>query len=152
MRNTVTAIILNNEGKFLIEDHVKCNAYTFPGGKVDDTDVTLTDAIRRELREELGITVQANEVMHLFSKYIEGSEYPAGSGNYTKYLANVYLIINYKGEIKNAEPNKHRSIQFSSLEELKELKHTDVAESVLEYLDDDIRKELIINKNSYTLY
>lgn len=138
MINTVTAIILNNEGKILVEDHIKCNAYTFPGGKVDSTDITLTDAIRRELREELGIDVQVGDVMHLFSKSIQGSEYPAGSGNYISYLANVYLITNsiyYTKDIKNMEPNKHRSLKYVTLDELKEMKHSDVAEAVIEYSD-----------------
>lgn len=45
----------------------------FPGGKVDDTDKSLLDAVRRETREELGFVINNNvNIKHVMKRPIKG--------------------------------------------------------------------------------
>jgi 8-oxo-dGTP pyrophosphatase MutT (NUDIX family) len=46
----------NNRYEFLLLKHIK-GFWTFPGGKQDDSDGTIEDALVRELKEEIGLTV-----------------------------------------------------------------------------------------------
>ena len=54
---SVSAVIMDDKGRILLEDHIKNGAYTLPGGKVDEGE-HIKDAIIRELNEELGIEVK----------------------------------------------------------------------------------------------
>jgi nucleoside triphosphatase len=53
----VGALIVNPEGRiFLARSHKWNNMYTIPGGKVELGE-TMEDALRREVREETGLTI-----------------------------------------------------------------------------------------------
>lgn len=59
-------LIKSSTGKVLILKFHEGNVWMFPGGRMDDTDNTLEDGLRREIREETGITdVQIGEVSHV---------------------------------------------------------------------------------------
>lgn len=112
---SVSAIITNNEGKILILDHVKCGAYTIPGGKVDESDKSNEDAIRREIKEEIGIDIKS---MSLYCVNNFCCNYPAGSEEYVYVSDITYLVQTYDGEITNNEPEKHKSIEWMDRDEL----------------------------------
>lgn len=63
MKQSIAGIIFNN-GRFLIGHRLPSgemgNRWEFPGGKVDEGE-TPVDAIRREFREEFGISVVPRE-------------------------------------------------------------------------------------------
>ena len=42
------------------------NEWELPGGRVDETDLTLEDVVRRECREELGVEVQVGPLVHAY--------------------------------------------------------------------------------------
>ena len=62
----VTAAIIHNEGKYFIARRgpsEKLSGYwEFPGGKVEDGE-SLSDCLRRELKEELGISAKIGDVL-----------------------------------------------------------------------------------------
>ena len=134
IRNTVSAVITNEEHKILFEDHIKCNGFTLPGGKVEESDISLTEALMRELHEELGITVTEGSCIHLFSNFFQDVEYPVGSGNKITYMSHVYIISEYYGDITNMEPDKHRDVKFLSLPELQNLNRTNITDSLIHYM------------------
>lgn len=112
---SVSAIITNEEGKILVLDHVKCAAYTIPGGKVDETDTTLGEAIKREVREELGIEVKS---MAKFCVNNFCCNYPTGSDQYIYVADHTFIIHTYDGEITNTEPEKHKAIEWMDRDDL----------------------------------
>lgn len=117
MRNCVSAII-EKDGKYLIQDHVKVNAFTLPGGKCDNNeaqDIT----VARELEEELGIQVVNYAFIH--EHRFDKIEYPAGSNQYSDFTQFYFKIRDYIGEVTNVEPTKHRQLLWLTKEEIKEL-------------------------------
>lgn len=119
-KRTIAAIIKNDEGKVLIQDHVKTAAYTLPSGKWErDKGETIEDTLKRELFEELGINV--NEFHCVYECKFSDIEYPAGSGNLTSFHAFYYIIDDYSNDVINKEPNKHRDLLWLSSDEIKKL-------------------------------
>jgi ADP-ribose pyrophosphatase YjhB (NUDIX family) len=62
---SVGAIVINNEDKILLLDHVLRPAagWGIPGGFID-ADESPVQAIRRELREEIGLEIENIEMLH----------------------------------------------------------------------------------------
>lgn len=113
----VSALIMNNKGEILVEDHVKLQALTLPGGKLDTLSADKYETLERELYEELGIKIHDAYFNYIKLNYIE---YPAESGNYSVHEDCNFIvdIKDIEGEIVNKEPDKHKSIKWMSIEEL----------------------------------
>jgi mutator protein MutT len=109
MKHTVTAIILNDENEVLAvsrkDDH---EDFGLPGGKVDDTDLTLEDAIVREVKEETGLDIEKSTMVQILSQH----KTMIGKG----YMGHSFLIMNWGGEIKTDEPHKVKWTTFEELE------------------------------------
>lgn len=105
---SVSAIVSNSDHEWLLLDHVKCDAYTLPGGKLDPGE-TEEEAIHRELKEELGIA-PVNYHKYYTSTFL--CNYPKGSDNFVYFTDTCYFIDGYSGTIKNKEINKHRCIEY----------------------------------------
>lgn len=113
----VSALIINNKNEILVEDHVKLQALTLPGGKLDATDDNKYEVLKKELFEELGIEIDDATFNYTKINYIE---YPAESGVYSVHEDCNFIVYleNINGEIYNKEPEKHKSIKWMSLKEL----------------------------------
>ncbi len=60
---TVGALIVNNEGKILLaKSHKWFDSYTLPGGHIEIGE-TIVDAVRREVKEEVGLEVEVVEML-----------------------------------------------------------------------------------------
>ena len=89
--HTVTAAIIQREGKYLLARHPQKGLlgglWEFPGGKVEAGE-SLESALRREIREELGVAIRVGEpfgvyrhaythfrfTLHAFVCYLNGDE------------------------------------------------------------------------------
>ena len=60
---TVGALIVNNEGKILLaRSHKWFDKYTLPGGHIEVGE-SMVDAVRREVKEEVGLDVEVVELL-----------------------------------------------------------------------------------------
>jgi len=60
---TVGALIVNREGKILLaKSHKWFDMYTLPGGHIEVGE-SMTDAVRREVKEEVGLDVEVVEML-----------------------------------------------------------------------------------------
>ena len=60
---TVGALIVNNEGKILlVKSHKWFDKYTLPGGHIEVGE-SMIDAVRREVKEEVGLDVEVVEML-----------------------------------------------------------------------------------------
>ena len=109
MKHTVTAIILNDENEVLAVSR-KDNHEDFglPGGKVDDTDASLEDAIVREVKEETGLDIEKSTMVQILSQH----KTMMGKG----YMGHSFLITNWGGKIKTDEPHVVKWTTFKELE------------------------------------
>ena len=73
-RQSVRAAIFNNENKLAMIHAQKYNYYVFPGGGVEDYDLNLEEATKRESLEEAGLKVEV-EKKFLEIKEIKRFEY-----------------------------------------------------------------------------
>ena len=105
--NVVAAIIINKKriliGKRKDED-IGGGKWEFPGGKIEIGE-TNSEALERELYEELGISVKiGKELMnyeHMFKTTI--------------YNISFMEIIDYEGEIRNNAHSEIKWVKFSNL-------------------------------------
>lgn len=107
MKYAVQAVILNEEGYVLAvsrkDDH---NDFGLAGGKVDEEDHQhglygpLHAAIIREVKEETGLTIKAEDLTQIFSMHRDG------------YMGYTYLVKEWSGEISTDEPHAIKWVPF----------------------------------------
>lgn len=62
---TVGALIVNNEGKILlVKSHKWFDKYTLPGGHIEVGE-TMVEAVKREVKEEVGLDIQVGHMLLL---------------------------------------------------------------------------------------
>ena len=62
---TVGALIVNKEGKILlVKSHKWFDKYTLPGGHIEVGE-TMVEAVKREVKEEVGLNVQVGQMLLL---------------------------------------------------------------------------------------
>ncbi len=109
----MTAALITENNKLLLVHNTKHNSLRIepPGGKKEDNE-TLEECVVREVKEELGITI---EPMSLFGIYTTQS--PEGEFSVSMYLSRIV-----EGEIKLMEPGKISEYGWYSLKEIEEFK------------------------------
>ena len=109
----IAAVIKDNEGRVLIQKHVKYGFWTIPVGKGIDAEETL----KTEIKEECGIKVKKWRLIarKTFTYNRRGKKVNVDS--------HLYEIDDYEGDIKNLEPHKHSKQVFMKTTEIKELKY-----------------------------
>jgi mutator protein MutT len=111
--DVVVALIIRDR-RVLMGERRRTKVYPlhweFPGGKLEPGE-THTEALRRELHEELGIDAKVGE--HFFSEL-------ATYGNGMTYDIRYHLVRSFNGEIDNTEFER---VGWFSQEELPSLVH-----------------------------
>ena len=116
------AIIKNKEGKYLLtqrpENVHNAERWEFPGGKLDFAEDP-RDCLKREIKEELGINIEAKEILE-YSSHIYGKE---------KHIVLLGFICNYlSGKIEKLH------IKDYVWASPKEMKNYDITEADLPFL------------------
>lgn len=104
IKKVSAVFILENDSKFLFlkrNDKFK-GYYLLPGGHIEDNETVLNGAIR-ELKEELGITVQPQQLQFALLK-------PTAD-----YMTVFFRVLKYEGDLQNMEPEKHPDMAWLDL-------------------------------------
>lgn len=115
MKNVVTAAIIDYDNNIkdsviLLEKHVKCKGiYLMPCGKVEETDETFLDALKRELNEELGIDYSVLNRTPITFTSMMITHYDRIDGKHL-FKEHLYYIMNQNLKFENKEPEKHTEI------------------------------------------
>jgi len=115
----VAAVIKNEAGEILMQEHVKYGCWTIPVGKVKEGQ-DIVDGLRQEIMEECGL-----EIIE-FSEMTRQNFLYEREGKKVKVAGYLFEITKYVGEPQNMEPLKHNQQLFLSIEEI----------AVLAYLSD----------------
>lgn len=112
--SSVYLLIKNDKGEIILNRRKGTNLWpgflALPAGHIDKNE-NAYDAIKRESYEELGITIDINDIIDTFvvnrrNKSLEP-------------YYDVYFVINkYKGNIRICEPNKSSELKWVKINEL----------------------------------
>ena len=131
MLNVVGAILIKNN-KILLPKRSSTlknmpNKYEFPGGKVEQGE-TLKAALKRELNEELSISVNIEDII----------EFPNNVLTTEKFILTVFTVKKWSNELTlNPEINTTiLEVEFDKLKNVEDLLETDkqLISSILEFL------------------
>lgn len=127
--NAIAAVVYDDKKRILMQDHVKYNCWTIPVGKVDEGD-TIEGTLIKEVQEECGITpTKYREITSYLKNYKRDN-------NLVRVNAHIFEVLEYKGKIRNLEPQKHRSFKFMTISEIKKLDATsDLTKVMIKYFD-----------------
>lgn len=101
----IAAIVLNDQGEILVQDHVKFNFWTVPVGKCKPGE-SMEEALTTELKEETGIKVlDFEKLQEKKFKYLRG-KVPV------EVNLGLFWVKKWSGLLQNLEPQKHRQQKF----------------------------------------
>jgi ADP-ribose pyrophosphatase YjhB (NUDIX family) len=112
--DVVAAIIKNKKGEILMQEHLKYGFWTVPVGKVKPGQ-TISEGLKAEMKEECNIKVED------FKELTKKNYVYERKGKDVKIVGHIIEILNYNGEMKNNEPEKHREQRFILLDKIKKL-------------------------------
>jgi mutator protein MutT len=124
------ALIINDKNEVLLikrstTSRTAPGTWSRPGGEVEFGE-TLEDAVKREVKEEVGIEVQPLQLLKV-SNDIDLAEKK-------HWIAIGYLVKYISGIPKNMEPEKHDEVKWFSLNSLPENINQYTKESIQIYL------------------
>ena len=124
---SIGAVFVENK-KILMMDHVKFNFWTVPIGKVK-AGQTVEEGLKEELSEELAIDALKYRLLGIWKRTF------TWKGKRIKTENFLYLIENYRGRIRNNEPQKHRTLKFMTMEEIKKKRVSEMTKVLLKLYD-----------------
>lgn len=107
------AIIYNKEGKILLQKRSDNGRWGNPGGAMELGE-TVLDALKREIKEETSLEIEAPELFAIYSGEDEHMIYPNGDEVY--YTNIIYKVNNYTGILK--KDKESYELKFFSLNEV----------------------------------
>lgn|SRR3989344_5478446 len=122
----IGAVIKNNKGQILLQEHVKFGFWTIPVGKVLKTQ-TIEEGLKQELLEECDINI------HNFKNITNKNFKYNRNGKEVNVYCYIFSIENYSGELKNKEPHKHKTQKFMDIGTIKNLPY--LSDLTLLYLE-----------------
>jgi 8-oxo-dGTP diphosphatase len=120
-----------NEVAFVLRQHTGWmdGYYGLPSGKVEEGESFSFGAIR-EAKEEVGVTVASDDVKHATTVHRHSLE---DDGSTMDWVDVYFDIIDYSGEVVNAEPDVHGEVAWFALDKLPENVIPSVAASLSAY-------------------
>ena len=112
--DVVAAIIKNERGEILMQEHMKYGFWTVPVGKVKPNQ-SIEDGLKVEMKEECDIIVQN------FKELTKNSYVYGRKGRDVKIVGHIIEVLSFNRVIKNNEPEKHKQQRFISLDRIKKL-------------------------------
>ncbi len=95
----VACILLKPGNGIYLTERVKDKQFGCPGGKVDPTDFSLEDALKREMLEETGLTIEENRLFWY--------GYQKVTTEATEYTVWYTYVLQPNEDPKLMEPTKH---------------------------------------------
>ncbi len=117
LQDGAAAIIINEEGKILLQNRADRNLWGLPGG-CQELGESFKDTIIREIKEETNLDVEENdlELIDIVSGKTRKNSYPNGDIVINNTV--LYCIKHYTGELKWDEESK--DLKFFALDNLPE--------------------------------
>ena len=106
------AAIIDRDGRILLLRRLRApeaGCWGLPGGKVEMYETT-AQATEREINEELGIIIQAHDLLCLVEQMDEVGGH--------HWIAPVYLVTTWQGVPALMEPEKHEGPRWYGFDEL----------------------------------
>ncbi len=122
----VAAVIKNEKGEILVQEHVKYGFWTIPVGKVKNAQ-NVDDGLKEEILEETDLNVlEAREI-------VVKDYFYERNGKSIKVISHLFEILRYSGKLNNLEPHKHSQQLFMSIDQIKTLPY--LSDLTLLYLE-----------------
>jgi len=129
----ISAGIIVKDNKVLITQRKRNSYYElkweFPGGKKENSE-TIEECLKRELKEELYITISDFKLIH-----IEDHKYPDGF----EFRIFFYLINNFYGQEKNKVFEK---IEWTEIENLDKYDFLEADKKIISLLKSHFQKDI----------
>lgn len=113
-KDAIWVVIFDINWKILIQDHVKLDFFTIPIGKVWSWE-NPDEVMKREIFDETWLTVLD------YKKLIIKEWTYDYNGVEVRIRNHIYEILSWNWNLVNKEPNKHRSMRFMTIEEVRKL-------------------------------
>ncbi len=110
----IAAIIENEEGEILMQEHTKYGFWTIPIGKVAKGQ-SVEDGLKQELFEECNIVIED------YTEVVTRNYMYERDGNEVLVISHLFDILKYSGDVNNNEPEKHIQQVYISVEKIKDL-------------------------------
>ena len=109
--HAVSAVIKDEHGNILMQNHVKYGFWTIPIGKAKSNQTPI-EGIKEEVFEECNIIIE--DIKEVVYKEINYER----NGKQVRALTHVFEVMKYSGDIENKEPEKHTEQKFIPLEDI----------------------------------
>lgn len=130
-----TLCLIYKEGKLLLQNRVKKDwqGWTLPGGHIEPGE-SIVEAVKREMKEETGLTVRSAELRGV-------KQFPIDEGRYIVFL---FRTDDFEGELRSSEEGRMQWFERSELPSLNTV--ADFSE-LLSVIDSDRLTEFIYEPN-----
>lgn len=119
-------LVLTNDNKVLLTRRFQTGyedgKYSLPAGHVEAGE-NFTDCVIREALEEVGVSVQQNQltvahVMHRQSDFLKNSDHNPQLATQNERVDVFFVATNWQGKIENKEPEKCDHIEWFDFDSL----------------------------------
>lgn len=113
-KDAIAAVIYDSNWKVLIQDHIKLDFNTIIIGKAKVWE-NLDDVLRQEVFDETWLTVITYKRL-ITKEWVYDYNWVE-----IRIRNHIYEILTWDWNLVNKEPEKHRSMRFMTVEEIKQL-------------------------------